>query len=594
MIEKSTHKDMISLRKSIRAAKGDILVEKVLKGGFFLDVFSGRFIQGDIAIENGIIAGVLDDYSGKEEIDISGLYIVPGFIDSHVHIESSLMDPARFQECVLPCGTTSAIWDPHEIANVKGLEGIKWAIQATDNLDMDIFLMIPSCVPSTSVSLKLETSGSELKAEDLQSFRNHPRVLGLAEMMDFPGLLNLNDEVVKKLFDFQKLKRDGHCPKLSGKELNAYGVAGIHSCHETTSLEEAREKMTKGIHVLIREGSCAKDASTLLPIMNSHNAVSIGLCSDDRNPMDIEAEGHINYIVNLGLEKGIDPIDIFRASSYSTAKIYGLNDRGAIAPGYKADLLTINRKGHEWRAGFDIIDVYKSGKNINHRNLKHVKTTPYHWSKPNLHVDRIDTNDLRLNTHYHSPVSTNVIGVIPGKILTKHLVLEMDVIQGTVRESIERDVLKIIVIERYNNSNRKMIGFVNGFGLKEGAIATSINHDSHNLIAVGASDEAITKAMNKLIDLDGGIVVMGAGNEDEVLQLPIGGLMTDSHPSHISKMLKRMKELAKSCGCKLEEPFLHLSFLALPVIPDLKITDQGLIDVRAFKKIHLFNDNKNS
>ena len=586
MPKKAAYGDKSALAGKIRVARGLAPAEVVIKNAEFLDVFSGTFRSGDVAMDGGTIVGVGDPYEGKKVVDGSGLFLVPGFIDAHVHIESSLMTPARFAETVVPQGTTAAIWDPHEIANVKGKAGIDWALAASEGLALDVFVMIPSCVPSTSPDLGFESSGADLRASDIEAYRSHSRVIGLAEMMNFPGLLNGDSDVIQKLSDFSGLKRDGHCPGLTGKDLNAYGVAGIHSCHESTTLSEAKEKQAKGIHVLIREGSCAKDAHELIPILTPYSSSCTAMCSDDRNPADIAKEGHINHIIDMALKKGIAAETAFRSASYGAASIYGLEDRGAIAPGYLADVVVVkqNTRG-TWKDGFKVVDVYKNGTALNELNFKKTEVNDKFFSGKNLNLSKTTASTFFVPNTGKAQVVVNVIGVIPTQILTKKIEASLKVSESNIAIDLTQDILKIAVLERHKGSGQKTVGFVQGFKIKNGAIATSINHDSHNVIVVGSSEDLMAKAVNRLIDIDGGIVVVSA--DGDVLELPllIGGLMTGLAPEKVAASLIALKSLAAKIGCRLEEPFLQLSFLALPVIPSLKITDRGLVDVDAFKMV---------
>ena len=585
MPSKASYRSKEQLSELISKAKGASPVEVVLRGAQWLDVFSGAFRQGDVAIHGGIIVGVGESYEAQQVIDATGAFVVPGWIDSHVHIESSLMTPPRFQEMVLPCGTTTALWDPHEIANVWGKDGIRWALDSSHGLDLDIFVMVPSCVPSTTPALGLETSGASLHMADLEEFVAHPRVLGLAEMMNFPGLLGGEDDILDKLMGFSGQRRDGHCPGLTGKNLNAYGTAGIHSCHESTTLVEAQEKLSKGIHVLIREGSCAKDAEALLPLITAYSSACVGLCSDDRNPLDVAHEGHISYIVERGLQSGIPPEQIFRAAAYAPARLYGLDDRGAVAPGYKADLVVVApRDNSGWQSGLEIRSVMKSGRWVDRsvlaqeaekRSVRSVAVAR------NLHLPAAVPETFRVEAGALSTALVRVIGAIPGQLLTQSLEAALPVRLANVQAAPTQDILKIAVLERHHGTGGRATAFVKGFGLEHAAIATSINHDSHNVIVVGPSEDLMAQAVNLLRAIDGGIVVVHADGRTESLELPIGGLMTDAPPSEVTEALIRLKGLARDGGCTLVEPFLQLSFLALPVIPYIKITDRGLVDVMA-------------
>jgi len=575
------------LKHMIEVAQGLGEVDLVIENVNFLDVFHGCFVQGKVAVHQGLIIGINDDYEARETIDAKGAYLVPGFIDAHVHIESSLLVPSQFERAVLPHGTTCVIWDPHEIANVKGKAGIQWALDSSENLLLDVFVTVPSCVPATSKELKLETSGAVLNADAIAEFCDHPRVVGLAEMMNFPGLLAGEEDILTKLMDYRSsCIIDGHCPSLSGKELNAYAVAGIHTCHESTTLKEAREKLMKGIYPLIREGSCAKDADALLPILNEFTSAVVGICSDDRNPLDIAHEGHLNCIINKALATGIKPEVIFRAASFAPARMYNLLDRGAIAPGYLADMVLIRPAGRHWQKGMKIEAVYKNGKVVDPLQLGMRGQAKSYFSSKNLKMPACTLDHIQIPAKDNTArQKVNVIGVRPRQIITDKLQLSLLVHEGLVQADVTQDVLKIVVLERHHNSGDHAVGFVKGFNIKQGAIATSIAHDSHNVIAVGSDDQAMLLAIRHLREIDGGIVVVHDNGSIEALSLPVAGLMTDQLPEEVAESLHRLKKLAKQIGCHLHEPFLQLSFLALPVIPSLKITDQGLIDVGEFRKV---------
>ncbi|MDE3035590.1 MAG: adenine deaminase [Nitrospirota bacterium] len=579
------------LAAHLRVARGLEPADLVIKHTRFLDVYTGAFLPGDVAVYRGRIVGTQQSYRGLREVDGSSVTVVPGFIDAHVHIESSLLTPARFQQAVLPSGTTTVIWDPHEIANVRGAEGLRWALAATEGLALDVFVMLSSCVPSTSPERALETSGAELHAEDLTALRAHPRVLGLAEMMNYPGLLAGEPDVLRKLLAFQDRRLDGHCPGLRGKDLNAYGTAGIHSCHESTALEEAREKLQKGFHVLIREGSCAKDADALLPLLDDYSSAVIGLCSDDRNPADIAREGHIDWIADKALRAGHRPEVVFRAAGFAAARAYGLEDRGVVAPGFLADVCLVRPKeSGRWESGLTVEAVYKHGNLVEPAALESTSvsapTQALAGRGPNLKLAACTASDFDVRaTHGDARQPVRVIGVRRRQIVTDRLEAALPVTKGLVRMDPAQDILKIAVFERHRGTGRRAVGFVKGFGLQRGAFATSINHDSHNAIVVGTDEAVMAAALNRLREIDGGIVVALDETSHEALPLPIGGLMCDRAPQEVAASLERLRGLATALGCTLEEPFIQLSFLALPVIPSLKITDRGLVDVEQFRLV---------
>lgn len=596
MAGKAHYRDLADLAAHIRVASGKEPADLVIRNTSFLDVYTGQFLSGDVAIYRDTIVGTQQRYEGLEVVDGRGSFLVPGFIDAHVHIESSLLTPERFQQAVLPFGTTTVIWDPHEIANVRGREGLVWALEASEGLALDVFVMLSSCVPSTSPQRELETSGALLRAEDLVPLQAHPRVIGLAEMMNYPGLLAGEPDVLDKLLVFQDRRRDGHCPGLRGKDLNAYGAAGIHSCHESVSKEEAREKLQKGLHVLIREGSCAKDADALLPLLDDYSSAVIGLCSDDRNPADIAKEGHISYIVDKALRSGHRPQTVFRAASFAAARAYGLEDRGAVAPGFLADVCLVRpRDGQTWSSGVTIEAVYKKGRLVD-RAVLAADAETYAVSRPlprwgaNMRLAPCKAEDF----HVPIPAGTSpgatlvqarVIGVRTRQIVTDALTATLPVSERQVRMDREQDILKIAVFERHHQTGRRTVGFVKGFGLQRGAIATSINHDSHNAIVVGTDEALMAAALNHLIRIDGGIVVAQDQETIESLSLPVGGLMCARDPQDVAQALERLRQRTVAMGCRLPEPFIQLSFLALPVIPSLKITDRGLVDVDRFQLV---------
>lgn len=569
------------ISQRVAVARGEQPADHVLRNVAIFDTFAGGFSVGDLAWVGDTLVGTHESYAGNAETDGSGLFAVPGFIDSHVHVESSLMTPARFQESVLPRGTTTAFWDPHEIANVMGHAGIEWAIESSRKLLMDLFVLVPSCVPATH----LETSGATLGSADLARYVGRPGVAGLAEFMNYPGVLFADAEVTTKLSLFSQTLRDGHCPMLSGRDLNAYLCGGINACHECTSAAEAREKLRKGMHVLIREGSCAKDAHALLPLLNELTSAALALCSDDRNPLDVESAGHIDAIVNMALRAGISPDAVFRAASWSAARAFGYADRGVLAPGYLADIVLLEQmEPGNWKGGCRVRGVVKKGRWVHSDELGQVAGSRPVSQRTNVTLKDFSAQKLRVN----GGSRVRVIGVLPGKIVTESRTAELPCSGGEVHGDPARDLLKLAVVERHHGTGNVGVGFVSGFGLKRGAIASSIGHDSHNITVVGVSDRAMVAAVEAVRDLDGGIVVVDEnGTLLASLALPVGGLMTDAPPAAVAECLRSLKAAAGSLGCGLDEPFLQLSFLALPVIPSLKLTDRGLVDVERFALVSI-------
>lgn len=560
---------------TIDVARGLKPADLVLRGAKYLNVFSGEWLDGDIAIFRGKIVGVGEKYEASKVMNLKGRYVVPGFIDSHLHIESTCMVPDQFQKMVLPRGTTGAIVDPHEIANVLGEKGLQYILDCAASSTMDLYIMLSSCVPATS---HLETSGAKLSARDLLKFKNHPNVLGLAELMNFRGLLNKDPEVIEKVMAFQDRIIDGHSPMLQGKDLNAYLSCGIHSCHESVTLEEAREKLQKGMQVLLREGSVAKNVRELCKILDAYSSPKVSLCTDDRNPVDIQDEGHIDFLIRTVIKKGIEPEVAYRSASWSTATSYGIKNKGAIAPGFDADLVVLK----DYKKVV-IESVFKFGRQI----------------KSELDVSDIDVTPPRENSiRYELPQQIDlkisddsgkfrVIEVIPNQIITNSLEINMGVIDNEIKVDLKKDILKISVLERHGHNKPMVNAFVKGFGLNSGAFGASVAHDSHNVVVVGTNDQDMLECFKWMKTNGGGFVAINNGKVEGSLALPIAGLMTEQPYRVVYKHLKALRKASKRLGCKLEEPFLQLAFLCLPVIPSLKITDLGLVDVNRFKLVEL-------
>jgi len=562
----------------IDAARGLKPVDLVLRGSKWLDVFSGNWREGDIAINEGVIVGVGEKYDAKRIVSLNGRYLVPGFIDSHVHVESTLMVPEEFEATVLPRGTTSAILDPHEITNVLGLEGLRYILQCSEQAQMDLFIMLSSCVPATH----LETSGAKLTAQDLLEFKNHPKVLGLAEMMNYPGLLRKDPDVIEKIFEFQDVHIDGHAPTLRGKDLNAYLACGIKTCHESITQPEAQEKLERGMQVMLREGSVAKNLKELVGILTPFSSPFVSLATDDRNPVDILDEGHIDYLIKLALKKGVSPPVVYRSASLSTAQCFGIPFKGAIAPSYDADIVILK----DYKKC--VVDkVMKNGILIDPKKMKTWHVQPPLQNSMQCKIPNFSA--LQIRAPANGNLDANVIGIIPNSIITESLKIKLKADpDGVILNDIRNDVLKIAVLERYGKDSLPSVAFVKGMGIKSGAIGSSVGHDSHNAVVIGTNDQDMISCFTRLKELGGGFVTSVRGEITSELALPVAGLMTQISLKEIYTKLSTLRKKVRSLGCKLDDPFLQMAFLCLPVIPDLKITDRGLVDVKKFNFVPLF------
>lgn len=564
--------DANQLSKMIRAGRGQIPADVVIKNAARLDIITGDTIQTDIAIVDDRIVGTHATYEGHTEIDGSGLTAVPGFIDTHLHIESSLVTPLEFDRCVLPHGVTTVICDPHEIANVLGTEGIDYFLKSAERSIMDIRINLSSCVPAT----RFETAGACLEIQDLLPYKNHKKVIGLAEMMNFPGVINSDPAILAKLAAFQDGHMDGHAPLLSGIDLNAYLAAGIRTDHEATSAAEAREKLSKGMAILIREGSVSKDLDALAEILDENSASFVALCTDDRNPLDINEEGHLDALIRRLIAKGIAPHLVYRAASHSAARIFGLKDRGQVAPGWRADIALVSDVNN-----CTVEHVISAGRLVTPKLFEQRETVaPVGLTSMKAkHVDPVAFETKPKANQNSVPV----IGVRPGLILTFKEEAALASNMHGLQPDLEQDVIKVAVLERHGINGNIGRAFVTGFGLKAGAIASSVGHDSHNITVIGASDEAMARAVNRVIDMKGGFCVATDVEVKAELALPIAGLMSEKPFEVIAKDLEKLRHEAHLLGCTLPEPFLQVAFLALPVIPHLKMTDRGLFDVDAFQ-----------
>ena len=556
----------------IDQGRGLVPADLVLKGGQVFDLITGDLVDTDVAICGDTIVGVFGSYRGRREIDVSGRVLVPGFIDTHLHVESSLVTPHEFDRCVTPRGVTTAICDPHEIANVCGIKGIRFFLESASQLLMDLRVQLSSCVPSTH----METTGARLHASDLVPFMDHPKVIGLAEFMNYPGVLMKDKDCLEKLQAFQGRHIDGHAPLLRGNDLNGYMSAGIRTEHEATSYDEGLEKLRKGMRVLIREGSVSKDLHALAGLLTERFAPYLCLCTDDRNPLDIGEHGHLDYMIRTAIALGAPPLAVYRAASLSAAEAFGLKDRGLIAPGKRADIAVIDAlegcNASLVLAGGVVADEAAFAA----RGL----TEPV--ARGSVKSARIEASHFRTGGNR---VETPVIGILPGKIITEHLSFDIAPQDGDKRPDLARDLVKIAVIERHGVNGNRATGFVKGFGLQKGAIGSTVCHDHHNIAVVGADYGDMAVAANRLVEIEGGFVVVEGGRVLAELALPVAGLMSLRSFEEVRDDLVKLRAAARALGVVLEEPFLQLAFLALPVIPHLKITDFGMVDVDRFEVI---------
>jgi adenine deaminase len=558
-----------NLARRIAQGRGAEPADLVLKNVRLFDLVTGALVPTDIAICGGMIVGTYGDYRGLREIDGHGRIAVPGFIDTHLHVESSLVTPFEFERCVLAHGVTTAICDPHEMANVLGAAAFDYFLACSERMVMDLRVQLSSCVPATH----LETSGARIDAAELLPYRGHPKVIGLAEFMNFPGVLAADPACLVKLAAFADGHIDGHAPLLRGLDLNGYLAAGIRTDHETTRADEALEKIRKGMTVLIREGSVSKDLHALAPLLTVESSPFLALCTDDRNPLDIAEEGHLDFMIRTLIGLGCPPLAVYRAASLSAANAFGLRDRGMLAPGRRADIVLLDDLEQ-----CAVSAVLAGGCVVEARLFEEREPVPA-IGLGSVKAEPVAADAFRVPGG-SGPVS--VIGVEPGRIITGHLKLELPTRGGVRQADPAQDVAKVAVIARHGRNRNIGRGFARGFGLKRGAIASSVGHDSHNICVIGAGDADMAAAVNRVIALQGGFVVMSGGAVRAELALPIAGLMSDHPFEEVRDALYPLREAARGLGVTLPEPFLQVAFLPLPVIPHLKITDRGLVDVDRF------------
>lgn len=569
-----------NIEKIIKVSKGECLADLVLKNAKLVNVLSEEIYETDIAIIDDKIAGISKGYKGKHEIDVKGAYVSPSFIDGHVHIESGMLMPSEFAKLVLASGTTTVVADPHEISNVMGLQGISFMREATKNLPLDVYMTLPSCVPAT----RLETSGVELNSYDLALLIDADWVLGIAEMMNFPGVVNCENSVLSKIqLGIDKQKRiDGHAPHLCGKNLQAYVASGVVSDHECTTCEEAVEKLRLGMYLMVREATGARDLEPLIPVLKKYNTRKCMFVTDDRHPKHLTK--HISGMVKKAVSLGLDPIKAIQMASLNTAEYFRLQNVGAIAPGYKADIAVF-----EDLENFKPSMVFKNGKLIARDGEIVVDMTEMQPPalRGSVNIKYLYTDDLKIKAPQDKK-NVKVINVIPGQLITKQSVELAKIENDYAVSDTENDILKIAVIERHKATGNIGLGFVKGFGLKSGAIASTVAHDSHNMIVIGTNDEDMYYAAVELVKSQGGKIIVENGKTLSHLPLPIAGLMSDLPAKEVMTRISELEAASRQIGCKVDDPFMSMAFLSLSVIPELKITDKGLIDVNKFAVTDLF------
>ncbi|OQY28975.1 MAG: adenine deaminase [Candidatus Cloacimonetes bacterium 4572_55] len=570
------------LRHNIEVAHGRKSGSLLLRDANMVNVFSGEIYQTNILIDGNTVVGCSELYENADEIlFLGGKYVIPGLIDSHVHIESSMISPAEFARAVLPRGTTTIVWDPHEIANVLGKKGIDYALKSTERLPINIYLTASSCVPAT----ELENAGGRLESADLEDILTHDRVLGLAELMNYPGVIYTDDKILEKLIQGRKQGFiDGHAPGLTGFDLNAYMAGGICSDHECSSLSEAMEKLRAGMHIMIREGSAAKNLSELIPIIRSGHQQWVSFATDDRHPLDLKTEGHIDHILRRTIKMGFSPIRAIQCATINAARYFRLEGHGAIAPGYRADIVILNDL-HD----FMVDKVVKDGKVICENSEILVDIADYQdpYALNTVKVARIDDSNFIIPAENGQ---AKVIELIPDQIVTKKKMMTPKIAESKVVSDTENDILKLAVVERHRASGNIGLGLTTGFGLRDGALASSVGHDSHNIITVGVHDADMKLAVETIIKMQGGCVAVQKGEVIASLPLPIAGLMSDRPLQEVIDQLAQLHQAAKELGCQVANPFITLAFLSLPPIPELKLTDLGLVDAVQFKITPLFGN----
>jgi adenine deaminase len=561
--------------RMIELARGNAPVDLVLTNCLLVNVLSGRVHPASVAVSEGVIVGLDSGYSAAETIDLGGKYLAPGLMDAHIHLESTMLTVPEFARTVVPRGTTTVVTDCHEIANVMGADGIRYIIESAAGTPLNVFVMLPSCVPATP----LETSGAVLEADDLAGLLDEPGVIGLGELMNFPGTIAGDPGVMAKLALFEGMPVDGHAPGLSGKDLAAYVAAGPDSDHEATTAVEAEEKLQKGMYLFMRQGTSAMNLLDVLPVVNAQNSGRCCLCVDDRHPADLLEIGHIDSLLKMVVGAGASPVTAIQMATLNTARRFGLRGLGAVAPGYRADMVVFDDL-----ETLDVRMVFKDGKLVASDGAMKAEPPEARRLGASFDVAGFGPQRLRLAGEGRA----RVIGVVPGQIVTESQLAEVPFEDGAAVADPSRDLLKIAVVERHKGTGNVGVAFVRGFGLKSGALASSVAHDSHNIVVVGCTDADMVAAVEKVIEMGGGQVAVAGGEMKASVALPIGGLMSPLPAARVAAAVEELASQAEQLGCVLQDAFMTMSFLALPVIPSLKLTDRGLVDVEAFDLVSPF------
>jgi adenine deaminase len=568
------------LQHKLSIARGEEPAELLFKNAQLVNVMSGEIHPANVAVDDGRVIG-FGDYEAKTVIDLKGAYLAPSLIDAHFHVESSMVTLREFVRAVVPHGTGAMVIDPHEYANVLGMDGIRYVLESTKNLPIDFFVMLPSCIPATP----LETSGARFTADDLALMIADDRIAGIAELMNYPGVFLGQESELAKIRAGKGKAIDGHAPGLRGKNLNAYALAGVRSDHESTDIEEAREKLRLGMQLLVREGSTERNLEDIIGLVTPQNSANCSFATDDKLPGDLVREGHLDHSVRKAVAHGVAPITAIQMATINTARHYRLKNHGAIAPRYWADFIVVDSL-----EAMEVRQVYKKGRLVA-ENGRYVGELPNEVPQPRSTMNMRYQSPADLQVHAGGQARIHVIEIVPRQIVTRSVTEPAIVIDGEVQPDISRDILKLVVVERHRATGNVGVGFVRGFGLRRGALGSTVAHDAHNVVVVGTDDDEITAAIEALKEMQGGQVAICDGKVTAALPLPIAGLVSDQPLEDVIEKISALNAAAESMGCKLEAPFMALSFLSLSPIPALKLTDQGLVDAVNMKLTSVIVEN---